>query len=101
MITWLRTRLRNWLLADTPTTPVRPERIPLLLCCVDGKTDRFAVIGCMGLRIQVAAKNRIHLVGLESCPDPIEFWRVWKSWNRGVKISWEGGEEYDPSQDYR
>ena len=96
MLSWLRSKLRAWLL-DEKVKPTKPQ---IIVCQIGKKMDSAAIVGAVGLKLQVVMMNKTTLIGPENCPSQDTFWEAWKAWSGNPELTWESGGSFDPETEY-
>lgn len=102
MLTWLKNRLRRWLLEEGKPKASKPE--PYLDCRVrirgEWQAAKFLVTSCCGLRLVGSpVDNRggdtVRLIDSSEAVDQKQFWALWKQFGGGG-WTWEDGKPFEP-----
>ncbi len=84
MLTWLKRKLREWLLTEEERSPK-----PYLDCSVNGKHVIFRITGTHGFLLWGTSKDGTRLVGEGMACDVDHYRRLWKHLNKGNVFTWE------------
>jgi len=83
MFTWLRNKLRNWLLEAGEEKPPKLT----LDCLENNKPATYLITGTVGLYLIAQGRG---LVGEGIAVDREHYHQIWRHFNRHVKLEWVG-----------
>lgn len=100
-MSWIRDKLRAWLISGQETTPE-----PVLRCVVPARgsgTEQvdYLIQGATGIRLSgvpvgQGSNQGIRLISEDQAIDRVHFWRLWRQWNPDAVLAWEDGETFTP-----
>lgn len=85
MLKWLKKKIRDWLLEDTPK---KKQRNNMLDCMIDGEKVTYRIIGTCGAYLQGESSLGWRMIGIGVACDQDHYQQLWDDFHKDSVFKW-------------